>query len=522
MQPPPPPQATPAPLRRESLNIDPLAAIPPSIPITQPISTIPPPLPPKVFNPGADARINQINQNPANYAQAQTVAPVNTNNDVPYNNNVSSMSNVQKVPVIQTPLLLPQQTASPVATLEKLSTAFLAKCVVTPLNLTKIPKNLNGLDILVQCNAWKYCVDLLEPMITSSGDASSASDILIKYKLQGLYRMKQFDNLLVEISKIIAHEEALKNNANMDTVISMKLLLADIKVLTGQGEDAMQQMYLILHWLKDIQAHPEKYSYSKSIDVDWWLWRTRGLVLSAKIWLKLWRSAYDDMIAMLNDIRSQISNSCGNGSVDDQPPITLVQAEIIMHLRISRLLLNIGSLKVSQHYYNNALVLADTYTEALQSYNEQVHISIKCQVSVTAGLIAFTNDDFGSAMHHFNEVIDMEQQKQSVEVKAVEGVNRPFAGIADVEESLLAIAVNNYAVCALYVRKIDEAIEKLESIIQKNTPKYMTDPVVFNLCILYDISCAPDLSLIKKKVLQNVATAYHLSDPVLNWRSFRM
>jgi hypothetical protein len=164
---PPPPQATPAPLRRESLNIDPLAAIPPSIPITQPISTIPPSLPPKVFNPGADVRINQINQNPDNYAQTQTVAPVNTNNDVPYSNNMSSMSNVQKVPVIQTPLLLPQQTASPVATLEKLSTAFLTKCVVTPLNLTKIPKNLNGLDILVQCNAWKYCVDLLEPMITS-------------------------------------------------------------------------------------------------------------------------------------------------------------------------------------------------------------------------------------------------------------------------------------------------------------------------------------------------------------------
>ena len=225
---------------------------------------------------------------------------------------------------------------------------------------------------------------------------------------------------------------------------------------------------------------------------------------------------------MLNDIRSQISNSCVNGSVDDQPPITLIQAEIIMHLRISRLLLNIGSLKVSQHYYNNALVLADTYAESLHSYNEHCHIRIKCQISVTAGLIAFTNDDFSNAMHHFNEVISMEQQKQSVEIKTIEDGNRPFADIADVEESLLPIAVNNYAVCALYVRKIDEAIEKLEGIICKNTSQYMTDPVVFNLCILYDISCAPELSIIKKKVLQNVATVYHLSDPILNWRSFRM
>lgn len=532
-----PPPMTPAPLRRESMTIDPLAAIPPSIPYAQPDSNqsgssavysnpgynnIQLPYPPNGPSRGADSTISQV---PANHAQAQAVAPLITvNYDMPYNNNniPPPMSNVQKVSVIQTPLLLPQQTISPLATLEKLSTSFLAKCSVPPLNLTKVPKNLNGLDILVQCNAWKYCIDLVEPMITNSGDISSTSDILLKYKLQGLYRMKQFDNLLVEISKIIAHEESLTNKANMDAVISMKLLLADIKILTAQGEDAIQQMYLILHWLQDMKEFPEKYSNSKSIDVDWWLWRAKGVILSAKIWLKLWRSAYDDMISMLNDIRSQISNSCVNGSLDDQPPITLIQAEIVMHLRISRLLLNIGSLKVSQHYYNNALVLADTYTESLHSYNEQCHLSIKCQISVTAGLIAFTNDDFSNAMHHFNEVINMEQQKQSSELKTIEGGNRPFADIADVEESLLPIAVNNYAVCALYVRKIDEAIEKLEGIICKNTPRYMTDPVVFNLCILYDISCAPELSIIKKKVLQNVATAYHLSDPVLNWRSFRM
>jgi hypothetical protein len=86
----------------------------------------------------------------------------------------------------------------------------------------------------------------------------------------------------------------------------------------------------------------------------------------------------------------------------------------------------------------------------------------------------------------------------------------------------LAAAVNNYAVCALYLKKINEAIKRFELLIGRNPPRYMTDAIVFNLCTLYDLSFAPESSLMKKKALQKVASRYDINDSVLHWRSFRI
>ena len=164
-------------------------------------------------------------------------------------------------------------------------------------------------------------------------------------------------------------------------------------------------------------------------------------------------------------------------------------------------------------------------------------------------------------------------------------------------EATLAAAVNNYAICALYLRRIPEAVGCLESLLLEAPHRHLTgasppcpclrsrslgiasrfshrvslctrvrvrwacaDPVVFNLCTLYDLSCSPDISVVKKKVppfspahpvvvlpslslslaqltcfamlprsisvwtqvLQQFAAVYHMDDPVLHWRSFRL
>jgi hypothetical protein len=97
----------------------------------------------------------------------------------------------------------------------------------------------------------------------------------------------------------------------------------------------------------------------------------------------------------------------------------------------------------------------------------------------------------------------------------------PFV-YADLQGSLLAVAVNNYSVCALFLRQAKLAISSLETLIQEDPPRNMVDPVVFNLCTLYEISSAPDLSTAKKRVLLRIATLFHLTDPLLNANSFRL
>ena len=86
----------------------------------------------------------------------------------------------------------------------------------------------------------------------------------------------------------------------------------------------------------------------------------------------------------------------------------------------------------------------------------------------------------------------------------------------------LAAAVNNLSICSLYVKQIRTAIGRLEQLIAAHPARHLTDPVVFNLCTLYDLSYAPEASALKKKLLQKVAYEYHVDDPILHWRSFRL
>ena len=60
----------------------------------------------------------------------------------------------------------------------------------------------------------------------------------------------------------------------------------------------------------------------------------------------------------------------------------------------------------------------------------------------------------------------------------------------------------------------------MEELIQDDPTQNLIDPVVFNLCTMYDLSCSPDVSIEKKKALQEVATHYHIDD--LHWKSFRL
>ena len=101
------------------------------------------------------------------------------------------------------------------------------------------------------------------------------------------------------------------------------------------------------------------------------------------------------------------------------------------------------------------------------------------------------------------------------------GHHHPFL-FADYQNSPIAIAVNNYCICQLYLKQVKEAISTLERLILENPAEHMVDPVVFNLCTLYDLSCSPDVSTVKKKVLQQVASHFHIEEQRLYWQSFRL
>ena len=99
-------------------------------------------------------------------------------------------------------------------------------------------------------------------------------------------------------------------------------------------------------------------------------------------------------------------------------------------------------------------------------------------------------------------------------------LNHPCGGVVEMEENLLPIAVNNFAVCSLHLRKIKAAVEKIEELIQDDPAKHMIDPIIFNLCTMYDLSFGPEVSAQKKKSLKIISEKYHIDD--ISWKSFRL
>jgi hypothetical protein len=158
---------------------------------------------------------------------------------------------------------------------------------------------------------------------------------------------------------------------------------------------------------------------------------------------------------------------------------------------------------------------------------------------VTQGLIHFSQDKYESACETFGTFLDSGWTRSYEENSGV--VSRPYeeekeetntlnmkakiyylALLQAKDENLFSIAINNYAISCLYLKRNNEAVSRLEKLIGLNPLMYMTDPVVFNLCTMYDLSYSPDVSLSKKKALQKIANRFNINDPILHWRSFRL
>jgi hypothetical protein len=94
---------------------------------------------------------------------------------------------------------------------------------------------------------------------------------------------------------------------------------------------------------------------------------------------------------------------------------------------------------------------------------------------------------------------------------------RPWRSVGSVvDEELLVVAVNNFSVCTLYLKRLSEAVQALEQLVREDPPRLMHDSVVYNLCTMYDLQGASH----SKRVLQIVADRFHLDD--LGWQSFRL
>lgn len=322
--------------------------------------------------------------------------------------------------------------------------------------------------------------------------------------------MKMFDELNHEASAILETEKLVDvGKRDLDIVLCMQLLLAEVLSVTGRSEEAATQLYTLKERLVVDTSTP---------NAPYWLWKTTNSIVNCAIRQRQWRTAIKELLTLLDMIR------VAKAAAGDDSKLMVARAEIVVICRLSRAMLQIGATKGALGYCQQANARLG---ESLLAQD-----AVAQHVEVSKGLFLFSQDKFDEALNIFANVISTEHALLNGTARAdsstrscdtaVGNIPFPYFSAIELEESLLSVAVCNYSVAALHLRRMTVSVQKLESLIREDPVRYLIDPIVFNLCTLYELSCSPDVSTQKKKILQRIASMYLVSDPILNWKSLRL
>lgn len=456
-----------------------------------------------------------------------------TGNSVTQEFDGSSLPQTSVLPAAQNQSIKPPPVVDVV---EVMTTLFISLCRTAPLDLQNVPSNSAGVQVFARYNAWKHVISTSSKFITNEqpGFSGGVLSLVMKLRLEGLFRLKMFDELILEATKILISEEkrltnsysamstAIDREYNCDLSISMKILLAEVKSITGRNEEALEQFYVLIETLK---TNPFKVMNS-----EYWIWRVRNAIVHAAVRQRNWRIAINELLLIKNHIKSLLDQNIQSQTIDGS---LLKSVYLKILCRLSRFFLQIGDMKSGVFYCESAKVECESDASCAADAHLNGHVAL------ARGLVSFTRNEYEKAFSLFAGIIDrdksklkndtmnassffMESSDPSSGGKTGGASCYPLLTIFDSADSLAAAAANNFAVCALYLRKLKDAITALEAFILDDPAMNLNDAIVFNLCTLYDLSFAPEISTNKKKVLHRVATVFMVEDPYLRWKSFRL
>ena len=281
---------------------------------------------------------------------------------------------------------------------------------------------------------------------------------------------------------------------------AIKMLTSEVKLRSGNGSEALSQLISL--------KTASEYDQSST-----WRWRLTCSLINAAIRLHFWDLACEELISL----HEWVSPKIGQYKGDIQ--MQFIRADVILLCRLCRVYLSTGAMKLCLKYEHELRDYVLQYPSlSLDTLNHMKHIS---------GLISFASNDLEAAMQTFAEILNSRvdpprTSKETLLFDLTADDVDLFASVCQLEDPYYPSAANNLAVCAMHLGKVKYAVDTLESLIQQDPFIYLTDPVIFNLCTMYDISHSVGTAEMKKRSLRNVAEIYWLSDRALNWKSFRI
>jgi tetratricopeptide (TPR) repeat protein len=183
--------------------------------------------------------------------------------------------------------------------------------------------------------------------------------------------------------------------------------------------------------------------------------------------------------------------------------------------RQGRALLQAGALYEAAQLFESAKIL---WTEAQVDAPEELedHESFKlmpCLMEVNEALYYFSKSHYDRAIQSFSKAVDLLRETENfASAYRSDGWMGSSIAASEAPNVLYSEAINNMAICHLYLCNMKEAVGLLEGLVRQDPTSFLTERVAFNLSTLYELGSDSATGTRKKRVLQMIAKRFFLHD----------
>lgn len=271
---------------------------------------------------------------------------------------------------------------------------------------------------------------------------------------------------------------------------SMRLIHAELPLFFNKFSEALNRLYYLLAVIKRIIVNIDS-GYSEdgtnlcsdevvkncSLKI-WQKRRSRVLVSCMRVLI-----ASKDYPSVMNIVHNLIEKS--------KTDLVMSYSEDALYHLLGRVYLQLGDVDNAECYFEQSLRILKEYLEK-ESHQESVKAiddAIQTKTLLQTALINISRNNFEEAKKSFHQCLEINPN--------------------------CTLVLNNYGVCCLYLKQVQEAICIFEKLLQNGIRH---DGLIFNLCILYELQT----NQIKNRKLKIVKILSKFPGDDFNIASFKL
>ncbi|KAL4586500.1 hypothetical protein LXL04_011136 [Taraxacum kok-saghyz] len=322
-------------------------------------------------------------------------------------------------------------------------------------SLNDICYELSSLQDLACRGSWKTILDKVARARTQSLLSKPHEHLIyLSYNTIALTKLRRFSDAVTELDSlengldnvIYTYEnypDHYPNRHGSMVPFSLRWLYAELPSRVGNRQETLDRFYILLHFIRSKTANDQS---TMSDDI----WKKReGLVINSIISHHLSHKEFGVCLELIKDLIKRDSNPT---------------ARAVLMSKLGYIQMQLGDLEGAKVSFRT--VEANLTEETIEMKN---------LVNRNKALMFMVGKDYVSAVREYQECIDRDD--------------------SDV------VAINNKALCLMYLRDLSDSIKVLESALERVPTAALNETFVVNLCSMYELAYVNHSDI--KKTLSN-------------------